>query len=395
MNPRLMNSESPPFTGPEHWILAPFWWLEGSTVANADGMRIQLPSLELALLPVLGSPKNEAILADLLASPGRAIRRALSNLQALGIAVPLSTLTRSPPEVEIELTTACNARCVMCPRDVIERNRGVHNMTTETFHSTLEALTGRGVPAYHFCGIGEPLLHPKWHEYAAALRDREPKALLTAATNGYALTDSNISRLAESPIDLITVSIHTVDRGMHRGIVRGFNVVDALDRVDRLIIKLEESAAAQLKVRIGQVLVSSLAKADLSLQKWALERNLDVAAWRAWNRAGHVNEKVLPFSTEHPEVEYSNKSPEVCGRFSDLLFIDHGGEVLACCCDMANQTGGLNVGQHTLEDICEFRWNKLAKGRALYDLCRTCDAPSTNRNYLPTEYFRLLASARH
>ena len=41
-----------------------------------------------------------------------------------------------------------------------------------------------------------------------------------------------------------------------------------------------------------------------------------------------------------------------------------------------------------LEEIVRARWRKLAAGLPLSPICKRCDAPATNRPFLPTEYFQ-------
>ncbi|HEX2253627.1 MAG TPA: radical SAM/SPASM domain-containing protein [Thermoanaerobaculia bacterium] len=301
--------------------------------------------------------------------------------------VPAAQARFELPAIELEITSRCNARCVMCPRPVLREHRGFAHMTPEVFAAVVRNVGGRGVPAYHLCGIGEPLLHPLCLEFAAALRRADPAARIVCVTNGFSLQPERLDALLGSPIDVLEVSLHALDEAVHRSILRSFRVGRALERLEALLAR-RAALGSSLDVRIGQVLVAPHPTADAELAAWAAGHGLPFATWRAWNRAGHVPEEMVTDDASEPRAfAGTNRSPEVCSDYATMLFIDHRGDVLSCCCDFANETTEGNAAEHSLEALLARRHETLASGQPLSPICERCDAPATNKPFLPTDYF--------
>ena len=62
------------------------------------------------------------------------------------------------PEIRIETTNICNAHCIMCPREKLEREKGT--MSIGLFKKIVDEVKDYGVENVHLGGFGEPLLDP-------------------------------------------------------------------------------------------------------------------------------------------------------------------------------------------------------------------------------------------
>lgn len=70
--------------------------------------------------------------------------------------------------VNVEWTSKCNARCAMCPRELIERPR---LMAEHTWQQVLERLSPRDVFRAVIAGYGEPTTHNRFCAFVDRLRD--------------------------------------------------------------------------------------------------------------------------------------------------------------------------------------------------------------------------------
>lgn len=119
----------------------------------------------------------------------------------------------------VELTSACNLRCVMCPQtaDAVRYGRTAVLLRSEHF----EALLGVAAAADEVvvAGFGEPLLHPAALEWLHRLGAAGARVCLT--TNGTKVTRHTARRLAAlTTLARVTVSLDSTDPATYRR-VRG------------------------------------------------------------------------------------------------------------------------------------------------------------------------------
>ena len=108
-----------------------------------------------------------------------------------------------PLFLQIELTTRCNYTCRFCAG----RHLPQRHMAPEVFRDVVD-VSNRAIH-YELQGEGEPMLHPRFFELLAYLRDRRPGAHISFITNGSFLGTDAAERLLDADIDRILVSIES------------------------------------------------------------------------------------------------------------------------------------------------------------------------------------------
>jgi len=108
-----------------------------------------------------------------------------------------------PTMVNIEPTNKCNLKCVMCPRDEMERSLG--SMSMDTFRKVTDECAEMGVNLITLNGYGEPFISGDLFEMV----DYAMKAGLQVKinTNGHYLNEKNIRRLLLSPPTHLSISL--------------------------------------------------------------------------------------------------------------------------------------------------------------------------------------------
>src|ERR671929_166304 len=104
-----------------------------------------------------------------LASRGRRVSRAALHVLD-GADRP--ALRAQPSKLFVEVTTRCNLRCEMCPREAPGRTIVDGDMTRETFARLAPAFPR--LDALVLNGIGEPLLHPHLDRFVEEARRAMP-----------------------------------------------------------------------------------------------------------------------------------------------------------------------------------------------------------------------------
>jgi hypothetical protein len=106
--------------------------------------------------------------------------------------------------VNLELTSKCNARCVMCPREAIPEQR---QMTPEIFDAVLARLNPKDVFRVVLAGYGEPTTHPRFDEFLPRLADH-PVAF-DMVSNGQLLDAGRLRRL-DGAIGTLIISFSSI-----------------------------------------------------------------------------------------------------------------------------------------------------------------------------------------
>lgn len=122
---------------------------------------------------------------------------------------------------QIEVTSRCNLKCVMCPVAALGERWEARDLPWETFERVAEAF-GR-VKWVHLQGWGEPLLHRRFFDMAA--RAKAAGCRVGFTTNGTRLTTANGGRLLELGVDLVAVSIAGACAATHEAIRVGSDFV--------------------------------------------------------------------------------------------------------------------------------------------------------------------------
>ena len=137
-----------------------------------------------------------------------------------------------PWNLNFELTTRCDSRCVYCPREkVIKKGiKNVGDMDFNIIQRTVQEFSD--IPPHNNMkvgpvGLGEPLLYPRFVEVVKLLRDAMPYAFIHANTNGISMNKNMCEKLVDSGLDSLIISINAHDRAVYKKLagVDKFNIV--------------------------------------------------------------------------------------------------------------------------------------------------------------------------
>ncbi|MBI3553495.1 MAG: radical SAM protein [Elusimicrobia bacterium] len=119
-----------------------------------------------------------------------------------------------PLHVDLELSSACNLTCPMCPTvtDYYKANVDLQLMKFDLFKKLVDEIGPNGVYSIRVSWVGESTMHKRFIDcikYAKAAGIKEVSTL----TNGYKLMAPEFcDQVVESQLDWITVSVDGVDK---------------------------------------------------------------------------------------------------------------------------------------------------------------------------------------
>lgn len=119
-----------------------------------------------------------------------------------------------PLHVDLELSSACNLKCPMCPTvtEMYKTTVDLMLMKVDLFKKVVDEIAAHGVYSIRLSWVGEATMHKQFIECAKYAKAKGIKETSTL-TNGYKLIDTKFcDQIVEAEIDWITVSVDGVDK---------------------------------------------------------------------------------------------------------------------------------------------------------------------------------------
>lgn len=147
---------------------------------------------------------------------------------------------------QIEVTSRCNLRCVMCPVTVLAERWPAIDLAWESFERIAVAFDK--VKWVHLQGWGEPLLHRRIFDMIARAKGAGCRVAFT--TNGTRLTPSTGERLLELGLDVLAVSIAGASAHTHEAIREGSDFAKLLENLQGFLALRAARGSAAPKVEL-------------------------------------------------------------------------------------------------------------------------------------------------
>ena len=287
-------------------------------------------------------------------------------------------LPEFPRIIDVELTSACNFRCLMCPTGNLSLKRKTGFMTRDTFDTLVSDCAPHQI-ALRFIGWGEPTMHPELSVFVKTAHDA---GLLTHLnTNGSIFGPKQMSDLIDAGLDSIKFSFQGVEKESFRT-MRNVDFFDALLHVIRKFVEIrgkkthpfiavsttttnETSAVIEqfrrdMVTLVDQVSIGKTVFDHLDMDAVRLNKDDQITLWE---------------QSTHQDPEPSHPKP--CPEVFDKLSIHYDGSVVVCCNDHNGETdmGNINAAPIDLiwsdKNIEDYR-AKLVKDDYTSPNCKTC-----------------------
>lgn len=279
-----------------------------------------------------------------------------------------------PEKVYAESTNACNAKCIMCPRDEMTRKIGI--MDFELYQRLVEQCVALNVQELRFHNYGEvmidPLL-PKKIDYA-----KQAGIPSTAMyTNGSLLNERLGEQILEVGLDKMFVSIDGTDKPTFDRIRRHLDFDEVVGNVRDF---LERRNARGLRKPYTEIVLLPIDVTDAGLRDFR-------ASWDGLADSVRVS-RVHDFAGQGPDQYVTRQSNGnvtthkvkrlPCYMLWRDMYILWNGQVTLCCLDFDGKHDFGNAVNAPIDDI--WRGEKLEAVRAAHrqhawtqlDLCSTC-----------------------
>lgn len=234
--------------------------------------------------------------------------------------------THYPADLNIELTSVCNAKCVFCTHETLVRGglKPSKHMSLDFAKTVLDRLRtltdSLGIPDDAIrlgpVGLGEPLLYPHFAEVVRYARKLFPRAFIHANTNALALKGERAAQLIDCGLDSLIISLCYNTPTLYRermGVDAYTNVV----KNSQDFLRLKADHAPRTIIHIFDVPENRPGFAAF-MREWGpqLSRN---------DFAGLY--KYLPLTDWTPKLGV--KAP--CSQLWNVMMVDVDGFVYPCC----------------------------------------------------------------
>jgi len=160
-----------------------------------------------------------------------------------------------PSYLQVEVSAACNLRCVMCAAPLRRDNKpeGKAYMGPDLFRRVVDRMEGLG--RLHLQGLGEPLLNPHFFRMAAYAAGKG--ARVTASSNMTLIDERSAELLIESGLRCLHVSVDGASSATYESIRKGASFRRLLANVELLGRAKGRASSPYPSLRMTVVLMRS------------------------------------------------------------------------------------------------------------------------------------------
>jgi len=270
-------------------------------------------------------------------------------------------------EIRMEVTTKCNYRCIICPREKL--TRAIETMDIELFKyifNKINAETSQ-YDTLTFPGLGEPLLDETIDDKIIYAKKHGYTVLML--TNGSLLTVDRFKRLESIGVDSIRVSIYGNSSESYNA-VHGTKNSNLFKEIKRNLTEI-----SRIKARTSLLLTYNVVDGsnDSALESWIEYWRDKVDLLEVWRPHNWVD------SRNYRDVQKDKL--KTCGRpVNTPLQIQVDGTVNMCCFDFDGKLLLGDLKKQTLEEIFgSLMFNKILRHHTSGDfkgsglICENCD----------------------
>ncbi|MCL4468241.1 MAG: radical SAM protein [Deltaproteobacteria bacterium] len=279
----------------------------------------------------------------------------------------LSKRLKFPKLISLELTNACNARCVMCPRDQMSRKIGTMGM--DVIEKLCRDAYQKPVQKINMFGFGESLLHPRLIEIINYVKKSLPGVELNLSTNAQLLDDRLASGLLASGIDRINIDIDGVTKGTYEQVRKQLKFETVIANINNLI---------QMRNKLHSRVIVSVTIIEMDLTKAEIK-----PFRRLWSGVAdivyvnHYNTWTGVFPDRNARKVKQNKFNVPCKNPWREMIVNYNGSIAFCCMDFNSTVIVGNIMEQTIEEI--WRGEKMEKLRRLHLQGRYNEIPICSR----------------
>jgi radical SAM protein with 4Fe4S-binding SPASM domain len=285
-----------------------------------------------------------------------------------------------PKNLMVEVTNACNLKCIMCDNRKMKRKRGF--MSLETYNLVLKNAKEIGIEMVGLYTTGESLLHPQIFDFIKMAKDMGFKYVYLT-TNGIPLNAEKIKKIIESGLDSIKFSIDAATKETYEKLRVGGDF-DLLHKNIKMLREIRDREKSKLKIYSSFVLTNENYQ-ELKLFKEFWKGLVDeVIIYPVSNQASHQIDEFNKLVPEKIKRIIKKKKVKYCNRLWNRIIVLYDGKFTICPEDFEGELVYGDIHKESMKEA----WNneKMKKFRMMFKTgnfdqsqrCKTCNTYLTD-----------------
>ncbi len=282
-------------------------------------------------------------------------------VKRLLLAAGRDTAPRLPEIVQIESTNICNAKCVFCPRDDMDRKQGVMEMGL--FRKVADECAALGIEHVRMHNYGEPFVDRSLVEKVRYAKQAGiPQVGMIS--NGSLISEEAARGMIEAGLDAINISVDASGKDVFETTRVGLKYDKVIGNIERLVRLRAEAGKTRPKLILSFVRQNNSEDERAFIEHWRrIADKIHVTDLHNW--AGTLNQQ--------SQVNYPCYRPWL--TFTALW----DGRVSLCCADFDGHTILGDLRTHSIQEIWNSDAYRAVRRQHLEsggpDICRSCDLP--------------------
>lgn len=197
--------------------------------------------------------------------------------------------------VQIEVTSHCAGACVYCPKTTQAAHWKARNMSAETFAALWPLL--KQARRAHLQGWGEPLLHPRFFDFAELAM--KAGCQVSTTSSGLKMNQRIADKIIASALDIIAFSLAGTDESSNSARA-GINFATVCASVD-LLAKSAAAAKSSMEIHFAYLMLADRMEAALGLPALMEKLNVGTAIVSTLDYLSMPGQKDLAFHPDEAE----------------------------------------------------------------------------------------------
>lgn len=270
-----------------------------------------------------------------------------------------------PLHLDIESTSACNLRCVMCARNFMheELENKIGYMKWELFKKVIDEASRHGLPSIKLNYRGEPLLHPDLEKMVRYAK-RAGVIEVQFNTNGLLLSEERARSLIDAGLDRIIFSFDGATKKTYESIRTGSNYETVITNIKNMVRLRDEMG---LKLPCVRVQTVRMAETEGEIDQY-------VNMWKpVANRVGIIKKR------DRCQTEKKGFNSFPCPQIWQRMMVCWDGETRMCCGDWGGMYVIGNANNESIYDMWHGQRMKHVRQRHLsgrsdeIEVCAKCE----------------------